>query len=447
MCNVTPTGNRDWQNIADTQPIALTIESKLCEILVTDVFTSLDAAQLKACTIDSKLDTAISAANDDSLDFSGIFTSLDNLNEKIDILQSKTNLLDMSVSSIEGSFGIAIRNSNVGPTGLTLVNPGTYFLAEDINYAPSGTGTAAITINGDNIALNLNGRTIRQTNSETATIGVEVTNGRTNTQILNGVIKDTTDSGIYINSNNSNIAIGNIALRDNSSNSLIEISSGSSNISLDYVTTINAAANGVNCTSITGINVTNSIFTSNTARGFLISTSSLISIINCICNDNGDTGIDIFDANNTFEVINNTTTNNGNVGIRIRNNSLDGVIKNCYCANNTSDGIRVALNSERIKFIENYLDNNGRYNISLQSGTDNCYIFGNCMILSTSVNLREDATSGPNSVLGNYALATTFADNYVTLSGNTNFNLDEFDQSGAFPSPAPTSWKNMSVRT
>ncbi|MEX0849387.1 MAG: hypothetical protein WD055_04100 [Candidatus Dependentiae bacterium] len=56
-------------------------------------------------------------------------------------------------------------------------------------------------------------------------------------------------------------------------------------------------------------------------------------------------------------------------------------------------------------------------------------------------------TAGPNSVLGNYTLANAFADNYITLSGSTNFNLDEFDQVGTFPSPVPTSWKNMNVRT
>ncbi|MEX0849388.1 MAG: right-handed parallel beta-helix repeat-containing protein [Candidatus Dependentiae bacterium] len=437
-----------WNIVASTQSIEVITESKLSEFSVdfSGIFTSLNEAQLKASTIESQLDVAISEADTVLSDFSGVFTSLDALNEKIDTVQSKTDVLDTSIFNIEGAFGIAIRNSDVGTTGLTITDPGTYFLAEHINYAPSGTGTAAITIDGDNITLDLNGRTIRQTNSMGTTVGVEIAAGHTNVQITGGTIRNFTAELIDVNSTSNGISITHMNCLDNGSSPGIELRSGIVGVNIDTVNILNAGNIGLRTFNVTDMQMNNCNVSDSSAAGIRLNESNNVSLFNCIVNNNNFAGLIVDGPSASTRIDSCTVVDNGTGGIRVIDAADDVLITNCFIGQNNSEGIEIG-DSDRIKVIENYLSENTSQNIFLDGTTQNCYVFANCMVLSTSVNLLEASTAGPNSVLGNYALANAFADNYVTLSGNTTFNFDEFDQSGAFPSPAPTSWKNMSVRT
>lgn len=449
-CDKPEPGEPIWNIVATTQPFAKTTDSKLDDLDI-GIFSSLDVAQDKANMISSQLDIVESLAETVALDFSGIFTAINELFEKLCTIESKTEKLDDATFALEGCFGIAIRNSDIGTTGLTLSEPGEYFLDEHINYAPSGTGTAAIVLDSDNIALNLNGRTIRQTNSMGSTVGIRVTSDNNNVQIINGTVEDTTAQAILVKSDNSCVAMINVNTKLNGSEAGIEFESGCSGINLDFVTTISSDNNGLFFDSCTDIHISNVLSAGNgipaEGAGVRFLSCDRVQVTDSVFNDNTRIGVDIFTPMATtasqYELRNLTVLDNGLVGFSL-DRVEDSLITNCYVVGQSTAGARLT-DCHRIKLIENMFDNNTTYNILLRGGTDNCYIFANCLMLADT-NLREDSATGPNSILGNFALGAAFSDNY-DIMGTTTVNLDTFDQAGTFPSPAPVSWKNMSVRT
>src|SRR4029078_4277336 len=90
--------------------------------------------------------------------------------------------------SIQDVFGIPIYGSQLP---LTITTPGRYYLAEDINYAGASD---AITINVDNVSIDLNERALNYTGGASVT-GILI-NGVSNSAIFNGTISNFTNTNV-----------------------------------------------------------------------------------------------------------------------------------------------------------------------------------------------------------------------------------------------------------
>ena len=443
-CQAPQQGTPLWDIVAGTQPVAQTINSKLDMISAdTDTYSLLDGALDASYLVCSQLQKLASSVEDISGDFSGVFTAVAALQTKLDIDESKAEELYDGVFAIEGCYGIAIRSADLGSTGLTITTPGTYFFAEPIAYTPSGPSTSAITINADNVTINFNGQSLRQTNVASDTVGIRVAMGRENVRLQAGGICDVTGQGVFVESNAACVQLQDLAIVLTGTG--VVVSSGCQGVVLDSVYTSSAQTDGAYFDGVTELQIRNGSYNTNglagVGSGIRCLSCSQVALQNVSCNNNTEHGVVYRTAADQFACQGLTILQNSLVGILL-DGVQDALVQSCYVVGQVTAGIELS-DCRRVKLIENMLDDNG-YNIWLTNGTDNCYIFANCLMLGTR-NLREDVGSGPNSVLANYALATAFADNYEIL-GATSVNLATFDQTGAFPSPAPVAWKNMSVQ-
>jgi parallel beta-helix repeat protein len=94
-----------------------------------------------------------------------------------------SNTIDCGINIVH------ISQADVGPTGFTISTPGRYCLIEDITWAPTADGGAAITITSSNVQLDLNGYVLIGPDGFTNNVGIKVgTPGTTldNVQILGG---------------------------------------------------------------------------------------------------------------------------------------------------------------------------------------------------------------------------------------------------------------------
>lgn len=93
---------------------------------------------------------------------------------------------------------------------LVIRKAGKYCLGENINYAPKHTQTAAIVIDADNVTLDLCGFELKQTNDTLQTIGILVKTGHENVSIIgsNGVVRNFSQLGIYVQGGTQNIQLG-----------------------------------------------------------------------------------------------------------------------------------------------------------------------------------------------------------------------------------------------
>lgn len=95
--------------------------------------------------------------------------------------------------------------------------PGTYILDENISFSPK-CDKVAISIESDNVILNLNGKVLKQsTKCEAAEVnGIVVKTGHKNVTILGsyGLVKGFTQRGIYVEGGNENITLENITVTD-----------------------------------------------------------------------------------------------------------------------------------------------------------------------------------------------------------------------------------------
>lgn len=99
--------------------------------------------------------------------------------------------------------------------GLVLSLPGTYCLTEDIKWSPKLNVNAAITIDNDNIRLDLKGHLLEQENSDTDNnIGIVVNNDTTNIVVMNGFITNFSGLGVYVKAGVNTIRITGLTIRE-----------------------------------------------------------------------------------------------------------------------------------------------------------------------------------------------------------------------------------------
>jgi hypothetical protein len=85
----------------------------------------------------------------------------------------------------------------IPPNGIVINEPGTYVFLDNLTWHPRSNG-AAITIEANDVTLNMQGFTLNSASSVFKTIGILAT-GSNNLQIINGTIKNMGLSGIQCN--------------------------------------------------------------------------------------------------------------------------------------------------------------------------------------------------------------------------------------------------------
>lgn len=108
-----------------------------------------------------------------------------------------------------------IMQDMVGTNGLVISESGKAALCESIVFSPLVPGKVAITIDADNVVLDLAGFNLSQGNQVLNTIGIVVNTGHTNVTIIgsNGSITNFSRNGIYVQGGNREIQLGEVDTR------------------------------------------------------------------------------------------------------------------------------------------------------------------------------------------------------------------------------------------
>jgi len=148
-----------------------------------------------AIDIDTTLTTCCATL---AADFKGTFTAI----------MALENLLQTSECP-----AVLIGQAQIGATGYTITTSGVYKLSQNIRFSPVGAA-AAITINADNVLLDLQCFTIAQTNNIPAVDGISIAANHTNVVVHNGKIQNFTRDGIRVASGSSNLAYADITIQN-----------------------------------------------------------------------------------------------------------------------------------------------------------------------------------------------------------------------------------------
>ena len=278
-----------------------------------------------------------------------------NITTCLEILQNLANQLDPLITQIEQKLADAACTASctlVYPTGITISTSGSYCLGGSTTTAGYTGSTAAITIDAENVTLDLNGHTIfmatEQDGIHIKKDYVTVKNGRivrksgtasnSNVRIA---AADPTTTTLY------NLTIEDMILTGNGTSA-----SGDGlymdNIGRVVVDNITADKNvrGIVVTGSTTVDtiIQNSRASANSSDGFYInapaaSTTGLV-IQNCIAQGNGSDGFEIINTGGTQEI-----TLKGNIA-----------------QSNTTYGFNASVDNIHIQFINNYSRGNGTSN-------------------------------------------------------------------------------------
>ena len=185
----------------------------------------------------------------------------------------------------------------------TINAPGSYYLAADLSH--TGTSTDAITINADNVTLNLNGFTLSGPGTSTGSGNRGIVTNGTNTVLLNGSVTLFGGYGIY----EANFAGKGMRLAN-----------------------ISAIANGNTGAFLGGTeqHVISCYFSANLGHGVRTGSGSIIE--GSIANLNGGDGIIV---SSTTTIRNNITKNNALSGIY--GNTAAQIVGNTVAFNNSSN--------------------------------------------------------------------------------------------------------------
>ncbi len=405
----------------------------------SSVFTVIDTIIANETTINSQVDVYSSLVNvltnKINTDFSGVFTALTSVNASAISSSSMLSTINSKLSIIQTELGFPIYASDLP---LTINTPGRYYLAENINY--SGTSNA-ITINTNDVSIDLNGRTLNRVGGTGTVVGIIINNGVSNVKIFNGSI---TFFFSHIDTNNtSNVHISNVGI-----------------ISLNG---IRFFSNTRNCTIRNcrfdrssaaiipnGTNIAVSECTFNFADGIEFTTSATnISIENCTFQ-----GTDPF-GNGNLVGMNGTISNFlfkgcGGTGTRFAINIPTTAVSGLLIIDNMFANF--STRALRINGTEGVIKNNTIINsvggITAMTTFSNYFVGFNTLIQNTAGNI---SISGANTYVGNFAFNT----NAVGSPAPTNYNVPGSIITGKFVtisqrtgisgSVAPTYWHNINM--
>jgi len=259
---------------------------------------------------------------------------------------------------------------------LTITQSGSFYLIEDVNYTGAAT---AITIEADDVSIDLNGFCLRGPGKDAGTTaGGIYASSQNNIAVTNGTVSDFPRRGIYLGGNNHQIT------------ELMACDNGFDGIETENATIIDCQTRG---NDECGIEAEYSV------------------IVNCIASENGEEGFSV----EYSTVTGCFSSSNSSYGIR----SWQGCsLTDCYLTSN-SYGIYVAYYNTITGCTARYNTYGGFYTSSLcaisgcqsiNNGLDGIYAAVGCRVRANS--LRENGRYGLNlASSSNYAVRNTAADN------------------------------------
>lgn len=289
---------------------------------------------------------------------------------------------------------------------LTISTPGLYRLGNFISSTIISTPDSIISIQANDVILDLAGYVVQQTNATASITGITIGTGLTNVTIRNGTIKNTTLNGITINSGCSNITIENITFQGCQAIGIAAASSGI-NIKINNCLVTNGSTTGPFGIQLTGgcseCQVTNTIIKNCGSGGIFFSPFRLDCIdslfIDLIVEDCTGSSVNAFEMFNNFQrnrlvrciVRNNSTTSSLN-GFILNNtaNVNDNIFEDCKCLSNSISGALAGFSIIGAA-IQNTLKNcivNGNSSTSSSIGffcNGNKHQFVSCIVANNNV--------------------------------------------------------------
>lgn len=441
----------------------VTINSKTDQFLanpfidISATFTALAALDRLTMTIQSKMDFANTTASRldciKQSDLNGTYSMLDTMNIYASLIAAKSSSRVDIIIDLLDNYGTPLYQSDIGITGTFLSEEGSYFLAENIVFDPSSDGLAAITISVDNVTLNMLRRTVSLIGSKKAIDGVRIAQDVGSVTINDGSIRDFSGNGVETIGYSNGIFLNNMNIMGVYGNG-IDIAQSCTAISIQNSMVASSRGDGVNVNNSSSITVHNCLLTDNglstTNNGLTINNSDRVFVSYCMSTTNKGDGFCFISSttNQEIELYGNKSFKNGRNGIYM-GHIFYSIIENCICSENSANGIGI-YDCQYIDIANNYCMENSIDGIFLGTdflGTSSCYVHGNSLLITGSVNLREGSGSGPNNILSNLALSVSGGNNYATESQRSYLNFITVDQSGAFPITDLIKWYNISMTT
>jgi parallel beta-helix repeat protein len=276
---------------------ATAIDGQTLWSLSANICNETNESLSKLCVIDSTLD---------NLSF--------DLDDEISIIEE---IICSKIDDLATCFMITQEDIDAG---FTISTSGKYCLSENVTHT---SASVAITIDTDNVTINLDGHTIDGTS--TATNGIATNGTRKNIIIQNGSITSC-EIGINID-NTSQVCINDLIIKQSSDNA-IEIANSSSIIIKNCLTS----------------NATNS--------GIAISLSNNYTVKNCTAQNNGTFGFVTTSSTNGL-FVNNKSLTNDNDGFLLFNANDNIIICQCIALNNSRIGFNIDTSSTNTSLIHN----------------------------------------------------------------------------------------------
>jgi hypothetical protein len=262
------------------------------------------------------------------------------------LIESKTDTLSSTIDAIENIIislsevedtlcsklaeletCIVITQEDIGTTGFTISTSGKYCLAESIVFAADNQSDTPISIETDNVTLDLAGNTINCNN--TCDVGIGVVSA-TNIVIKNGSIVNSDMSNMFIESNSACVNVENLKL-------------------------LSSTLNGLSIDLSNEITITNCLASDNGSDGFTVELGNNICFIKCESSANIGDGFSIIDPN-TGQTSNNVIyfdcKSSENTGNGFSTTALDALrinnttICRCFAVENQTNGFIVTTSDD-----------------------------------------------------------------------------------------------------
>lgn len=293
-------------------------------------------------------------------------------------------LISISLSNV--IFGETHVIREIPPSGIIINEPGTYVFEKSLTWRPVGEG-AAITIQANDVTLNMQGHTLKSSSANFKTTGISAIFSE-NLQIKNGKIKNMGLSGVQ-STLCANVSIKNIEVDGIYTNDIATyvvptgiLASECFNVSVDRCTIKNMEVLTDSCAAIQMTATIASKITNCKVRNLLNHDGACTGIGHLLCADALIKSCDLNGIKSTF--INNLNTQGHtaiglipfiSIGLTIENCSVsnvtgccddahgisvflceNAVVKNCYVAN-ILDGAGAAKKGAKTTGIEVYANN------------------------------------------------------------------------------------------
>lgn len=444
--------------------LAVTIESQLA-VLATATFsvdfsgtyTALNELDNSFLSVESVISTIVLNAPDTA----GSYTAIAGMNDQVtDIYQTLDSMLDAMVNfATLGAIGSPITNALVGLNGYTITQPGKYYLAETINFAPTIANKVAITVNASNVYIDLAGKTLINAASVTTGVGgISIAANASNVAVANGTISAMNGNNLIVGNNASLITFSNLRVIDASSIGLA-FSGSVTNLVMQRVTVSGCTSYGLSLLSGSDIYIEDCVFSANQDDGIHINpgagTIQRVFIRRSSFFNNSTVGgghaINIDGTSGTrskFVIDRCEMLSNSGAGIRA-SQVIRSVFKNNVIMFNSTNGITLVNAVDTVQIFDNLLIDNTGFGLQVVSSTASpCAFMRNVFLLNTANNYSEGASAGPHTLFSNYALQSTDAGNYFITGGGTPTFVNEVirHQGDSFIDNAEK-WINISMLT